>query len=87
MGGILFFVSTLLTLRLTDAGIQNTDIYYSFANSAVLLSILKTSVWIGVLAGVLTSIALRKSENRRIYVWIVLIFILIFTEYVISTIY
>ena len=30
---------------------------------------------------------LRKSENRKVYVWIVLIFILIFTEYVISTIY
>ena len=87
MGGILFFVSTLLTLKLTDAGIQSAGFFNSFANSPVLQSIIKASVWIGILAGVLTSIVLRKSENRKVYVWIVLIFILIFTEYVISTIY
>ena len=87
MGGLLFFTTTLLTLKFTDSGIQGTGLFSTLSESGVLKSMLSASVWIGALAGGIASMALRKSENRKIYVWIVLIFILIFTEFVISTIY
>jgi hypothetical protein len=87
MGALLFFVATLVTLKFTESGVQHDGLFKGLSDSEVLKSILKASVWIGALAGGITSIALRKSENRKTYVWIVLIFILIFTEFVISTIY
>jgi len=87
IGGVLFLVATLLTLKYTDSGIQSDGIFRALSESEVIKSILQASVYIGALAGGFTSIALRKSENRKTYVWIVLIFVLIFTEFVISTIY
>ena len=87
IGAVLFFLATLATLKLTDSGVQPSGLFKDLSQSEVLQSMLKTSVWIGALAGGITSIALRKSENRKIYVWIVLVFILIFTEVVMSTLY
>ncbi len=87
IGGVLFLGATLLTLKFSDSGVQDKRIFSALSESEVIQSIVKASVWIGALAGGITSIALRKSENRKTYVWIVLIFILIFTEFVISTIY
>ena len=87
IGAMLFFGATLLTLKLTDSGIQHSGLFKDLSQSDVLAAILKASVWIGALAGGITSIAMRKSENRKTYVWIAIILILIFTEFVISTIY
>lgn len=87
IGAVLFLVTTLLTLKYTDSGVQDNGFLSTLSESDVIQSILKVSVWIGALAGGITSIALRKSENRKTYVWIALILSLIFTEFVISTIY
>jgi hypothetical protein len=87
IGAVLFFGATLLTLKLSDSGVQHSGLFKDLSESEILRTILRASVWIGALAGGITSIALRKSQNRKTYVWIVLIFSLIFTEFVISTIY
>ena len=87
IGAVLFFGATLLTLKFSDSGVQHSGLFKDLSESEVLRSILRASVWIGALAGGITSIAMRKSENRKIYVWIAMILILIFTEFVISTIY
>ena len=87
IGGLLFFAATLLTLKLSGSGVQEDGLFKGLSESEVLKTMLQVSVWIGALTGGIASIALRKSVNRKTYVWILLIFILIFTEYVISTIY
>jgi hypothetical protein len=87
IGGLLFFAATLLTLKLSGSGVQEDGLLKGLSESEVLKTMLQVSVWIGALTGGIASIALRKSVNRKTYVWILLIFILIFTEYVISTIY
>lgn len=87
IGGFLFFIATWLTLRLTDAGIQPDGPFGFFAFAGLLRIILISTTWLGVVVGGLSSVALRKSENRSTYVWITMIFILIFTEFVVSTIY
>ena len=87
IGGLLFFGATLLTLKMSDSGVQHSGLFKDLSQSDVLRTILKASVWIGALAGGITSIVMRKSENRKTYVWIALILVLIFTEFVISTIY
>ena len=87
IGAVLFFGATLLTLKLSDSGVQHSGLFKDLTESEILRTILRASVWIGALAGGITSIALRKSQNRKTYVWIALILVLIFTEFVISTIY
>ena len=87
IGALLFFGATLLTLKLSDSGVQHSGLFKDLSESEVLRAILKASVWIGALAGGITSVVMRKSENRKTYVWIAMILILIFTEFVISTIY
>jgi hypothetical protein len=87
VGGLLFFAATLLTLKISGSGVQQEGLFKGLSESDVLSTILKVSVWVGALTGGIASLALRKSTNRKTYVWIVLIFILIFTEFVISTIY
>lgn len=87
IGGLLFFAATLLTLKVSGSGVQEDGLFKGLSESEVLTAILKVSVWVGALAGGIASLVLRKSTNRKTYVWIVLIFILIFTEFVISTIY
>jgi glucose uptake protein GlcU len=87
IGGLLFFGATLVTLKLSDSGVQHFGLFKDLSQSDVLKAILKASVWVGVLTGGLTSMAMRKSVNRNTYVWIALILSLIFTEFVISTIY
>jgi hypothetical protein len=83
----MFFAATLLTLKLSGSGVQHEGLFKGLSESEVLKTMLQVSVWVGALTGGIASIALRKSVNRKTYVWILLIFILIFTEYVISTIY
>lgn len=84
IGGLLFLATTVVILWLSDTGI-----YEGFGDALernpLFRSSLKTSLWIGVLSGGISSIALRKSSNRKVYVWIALIFTLIFTEFVIAT--
>jgi hypothetical protein len=87
IGGLLFFAATLLTLKLSGSGVQQDGLFKGLSESELLKTMLQVSVWLGALTGGIASIALRKSVNRKTYVWILLIFILIFTEYVISTIY
>jgi hypothetical protein len=87
IGGLMFFAATLLTLKLTGSGVQQEGLFKGLSESDVLSTMLKVSVWVGALTGGIASLALRKSVNRKIYVWIVLIFILVFTEFVMSTIY
>lgn len=87
IGGLLFFAATLLTLKLSGSGVQQNGLFKGLSESEVLKTMLQVSVWVGALTGGIASIALRKSLNRKTYVWILLIFMLIFTEYVISTIY
>jgi hypothetical protein len=87
IGGLMFFAATLLTLKLSGSGVQEDGLFKGLSESEVLKTMLQVSVWVGALTGGIASIALRKSVNRKTYVWILLIFILLFTEYVISTIY
>jgi hypothetical protein len=87
LGGAIFFVVTMVTLKFTTAGIQAHGLIEAILVGGVLKSILVTACWVGVLSGGLSSIILRKSQDRKTYVWIILIFTLIFTEFVISTIY
>jgi hypothetical protein len=87
IGGLLFFGATLLTLKLSGSGVQQDGLFKGLSESDVLSTILKVSVWIGALTGGIASLVLRKSVNRKTYVWIVIIFMLAFTEFVISTIY
>lgn len=87
IGGLMFFAATLLTLKLTGSGVQQEGLFKGLSESDVLSTMLKVSVWVGALTGGIASLALRKSVNRKTYVWIVLIFILVFTEFVMSTIY
>ena len=86
IGGVLFFATTWLILKFTSAGIQVNGLMDAILMGGLLKSILVTACWIGLLAGGLSSLVLRKSESRKTYVWILLIFILIFMEFVISTI-
>jgi hypothetical protein len=87
VGGLMFFAATLLTLKLSGSGVQQEGLFKGLSESEVLKTMLQVSVWVGALTGGIASIALRKSVNRKTYVWILLIFILVFTEFVISTIY
>lgn len=87
IGGLMFFGATLLTLKLSGAGVQEDGLFKGLSESELLKTMLQVSVWVGALTGGIASITLRKSVNRKTYVWILLMFILIFTEYVISTIY
>lgn len=87
IGGLLFFAATLLTLKISGSGVQQDGLFVGLSESDVLSTMLKVSVWVGALTGGMASLALRKSVNRKTYVWIVLIFVLIFTEFVMSTIY
>jgi hypothetical protein len=87
IGVVMFFIITLITLKFTKAGIQTEGLKDAILLGGIMKSILVTACWIGFIAGGLSSLVFRKSENQKIYVWIVLIFILIFTEVVISTVY
>lgn len=82
IGGLLFLGVTMLVLEFWDTGVHK-GLLDAISESTVFRATLKASFWIGTLAGGISSIALRKSENRKTYVWIVLIFILLFTEFVI----
>jgi hypothetical protein len=87
IGGLLFFGVTLFTLKYTTAGVQVDGLIQAIMLGGILKSIVMVASWIGVIAGGLSSVVLRKSQDRKTYVWIILIFILVFTEVVISTIY
>ena len=87
IGGLIFFVGTLITLKFTMAGIQAHGLIDAILLGGILKSILVAGCWTGVLAGGLSSFVLRKSEDRKTYVWIILILTLLFAEFVISTIY
>lgn len=87
IGVLIFFVITMITLKFTNAGIQINGLIDAILVGGVIKSILVSACWIGFFAGGLSSLVLRKSENRKIYVWIIMIFSLIFTEVVISTVY
>lgn len=84
IGGLIFLLATLVILFFGDMGI-----YKGFAdalsNNPLFRSALKSSIWIGVLSGSISSIVMRKSTNRKVYVWIALIFTLILTEFVIAS--
>lgn len=87
IGGLLFFAATLLTLKISGSGVQHEGLFKGLSESDLLSAMLKVSVWVGALTGGIASLVLRKSMNRKTYVWIVLVFMLVFTEFVISTIY
>ena len=85
-GGVIFFVATLVTLKFSAAGIQANGLKEAILIGGMLKSIIVTSTCIGFFAGGLSSLVLRKSQDRKTYVWIILVFILIFTQVVIATI-
>jgi hypothetical protein len=85
IGGLLFLGVTMVVLNFWDTGVHE-GLLDAISESTVYREVLKASFWIGALTGGISSIALRKSVNQKIYVWIVLIFILLFTEFVIITI-
>jgi hypothetical protein len=84
IGGLLFLAATVIILWFSDTGIYN-GFEDAISRNPLFRSSLKTSFWIGVLAGGISSIVLRKSINSKVYVWIALIFTLILTEFVIAT--
>lgn len=83
IGGLLFLAATIAVLWFSDRGIYN-DFEDALSNSPLYRSSLKVSFWIGALSGSISSIVLRKSVNRKTYVWIAIILTLIFTEFVIA---
>jgi len=85
IGALLFLVVTMLVLDFWDTGVHE-GLLDAISESTVYRATLKAAFWIGALAGGISSIALRKSENRKTYIWIVLIFLLMFTEFVIVSI-
>ena len=85
IGGILFLVVTLVTMRFADKGVHR-DLWEALSNSVLYQSAVKAVFWVGVIAGSVSSITLRNSQNRKTYVWIALILILVFTEFVIVTV-
>jgi hypothetical protein len=86
IGGVIFFVTTLVTLKFSAAGIQANGLWDAILMGGMLKSILVASSCIGAFAGGLSSLVLRKSQDRKTYMWIILIFVLIFTQVVIATI-
>ena len=84
IGGILFLITTIVVLWFSDTGIHN-GFWDAVSSRTLFQSSLRTAFWIGVLSGGISSIVLRKSVNRKVYVWIALIFTLILTEVVIIT--
>ena len=85
IGGIIFILTTVVVLWFADRGIHES-FEDAVKTSAIFQSALRASFWIGVLAGSISSIALRKSQNRKVYVWIIMVFILTLMELVIITI-
>ena len=84
IGGVLFFGTTILVLWFSDNGIHES-FSNAITNRSVFRSSLKASLWIGVLAGGITSITLRKSVNQKVYIWIALLFTLTVMELVIAS--
>ena len=84
IGGILFLGTTLLVLNFSNLGIHK-DLWDAISGNSTFKGSVRASFWIGVLTGGVSSIILRKSTNRRIYVWILIIMTMVFTEFVIYT--
>ena len=87
IGVVIYILTTMITLKYTNAGIQTNGLIDAILVGGMIKSILVVTGWIGFLVGGLSSLVFRKSVNQKTYVWICLISILIFTEVVIAAIY
>ena len=85
IGGLLFLITTVIVLWFFGPGVHDS-FGDAISNSTITQSAIRASFWIGVFAGGVTSVVLRKSVNRKVYVWIALIFTLILTQVVLATV-